>query len=315
MRVVMFGYQTWGHRTLQALLDSRHEVALVVTHPPSAHAYESIWSDSVEDLARANDIDVVLAKRPDDQLIARVAEAEPDIIVANNWRTWLPPELFRLPPHGTLNLHDSLLPRFTGFSPVMWSLISGATETGLTAHIMDDDLDTGAIVLQRAVPITEKSTSTTLVQETIDLIPGVLTEALDCIEDGTATFTPQDLSLRTFFHKRSDRDSAIEWTWPAEDIERFVRAQSDPYPNAHTYFGTERIRVVAAHVSRSVYGGTPGRVFIPESGGMVIVAGPDTYRGRSRGLVLDRIRLDDGTELGAVEYFRHGGGYLTPTPT
>jgi methionyl-tRNA formyltransferase len=314
MRVVMLGYQTWGHRTLEALLASRHEVVLVVTHPPSDHAYESIWADSVEDLARDAGVDVHLAKRPDDALIARVAELAPDVMVANNWRTWLPPALFTLPTHGTLNLHDSLLPRFTGFSPVIWALISGATETGLTAHMMDDDLDTGGIITQRAVPITETSTGPDLVRATIDLIPEVLLDALDRIEAGTASPTPQDLGERTFFHKRSEQDSLVDWRLPASEIERFVRALQDPYPNAYTFFRGARLRIVEAHVSRSVYGGTPGRVFIAEDGGMVIVAGADAYRGGSPGLVLDVIRTDDGTEHKALDWFGHGGGYLSSTP-
>ncbi|SIR62152.1 methionyl-tRNA formyltransferase [Williamsia sterculiae] len=314
MRVVMFGYQTWGHKTLEALIKSRHQVELVVTHPPSEHAYETIWADSVEDLARSEGIDVHLAKRPTDELIARVTEIAPDIMVANNWRTWLPPELFSIPTHGTLNLHDSLLPRFTGFSPVIWALISGATETGLTAHLMDDDLDTGGIIAQRSVPITESSTGTGLVQETIDQIPEVLLDALDRIEDGTATVTPQDLTQRSFFHKRAEVDSLIDWHKPADEIERFIRALQDPYPNAYTHFRGERLRVVRAHVSRSIYGGTPGRVFIGEDDGMVIVAGDEAYRGGSPGLVIDRLRTDDGTEHGALDYFRHGGGYLTDHP-
>jgi len=66
MRIVMFGYQTWGHRTLRALLDSEHEVALAVTHPPSEHAYERIWSDSVADLAAEHGVEVVIRSRPDD---------------------------------------------------------------------------------------------------------------------------------------------------------------------------------------------------------------------------------------------------------
>ena len=77
MCVVMFGYQTWGYRTLAALLKSRHDVCLVVTHPVSDHAYESIWSDSVEDLARSEGIDVFLAKRPTPQLIEKVASSRP----------------------------------------------------------------------------------------------------------------------------------------------------------------------------------------------------------------------------------------------
>lgn len=241
VRVVMFGYQTWGHRTLQALLKSRHEVCLVVTHPTSDHAYESIWADSVEDLARGAGIEVLLAKRPTPELVERVRELAPDVGVANNWRTRLPRELFSIPKYGTVNLHDSLLPKFTGFSPVIWSLISGAGQTGLTAHFMDDELDTGDILLQRSVEITPTSTGTSLVYDTLDLIPDVLEDALDAIENGTATPVPQDLSQRTFFHKRSDRDSLVDWSWPAADIERFIRALSDPYPNAYTYFRGERL--------------------------------------------------------------------------
>ncbi|AWT51009.1 Formyl transferase [Mycolicibacterium smegmatis MKD8] len=314
VRVVMFGYQTWGHRTLQALLKSRHEVCLVVTHPTSDHAYESIWADSVEDLARGAGIEVLLAKRPTPELVERVRELAPDVGVANNWRTRLPRELFSIPKYGTVNLHDSLLPKFTGFSPVIWSLISGAGQTGLTAHFMDDELDTGDILLQRSVEITPTSTGTSLVYDTLDLIPDVLEDALDAIENGTATPVPQDLSQRTFFHKRSARDSLVDWSWPAADIERFIRALSDPYPNAYTYFRGERLRLISAHVSRCTYGGTPGRVFIEENGGMVIVAGADAFRGRSPGLVLDVVRTDDGIDHSALDYFGHGGGYLTTTP-
>ena len=168
MRVVMLGYQTWGHRTLAALLKSRHEVCMVITHPASDHEYESIWADSVEDLARSEGIEVFLAKRPTPELIERVAALAPDVMVANNWRTRLPEELFTIPTHGTLNLHDSLLPKFTGFSPVIWSLISGASQTGVTAHMMDAELDTGDVLVQRAVDITPTSTGTSLVHATLE---------------------------------------------------------------------------------------------------------------------------------------------------
>jgi methionyl-tRNA formyltransferase len=268
----------------------------------------------VEDLAHSEGIEVFLAKRPTPELIDRVGALAPDVMVANNWRTRLPEELFGIAAHGTLNLHDSLLPEFTGFSPVIWSLISGASHTGLTAHMMDAELDTGDVLVQRAVEITPTSTGTSLVLATLDLVPEVLDDALDRLEFGTSAAVPQDLSRRTFFHKRSDRDSVVDWTWPAADIERFVRALSDPYPNAYTYFRGERIRLVASHVSRCIYGGTPGRVFIEEDGGMVIVAGAEAFRGQSPGLVLDVVRTDDGVDHDAMAYFGHGGGYLTPEP-
>jgi methionyl-tRNA formyltransferase len=311
MRVAMFGYQTWGHRTLRALLESEHDVVLVVTHPKSDHAYEKIWSDSVADLAKEHRVPVLLRSRPDDQeLLSQLKEAEPDIIVANNWRTWLPPEIFDLPRHGTLNVHDSLLPAYAGFSPLIWAVINGEKEVGVTAHMMDADLDAGNIVLQRATPVGPTDTTTDLFHRTIDMIGPITVDALALIASGRTDWVKQDRSKASFFHKRSIEDSLINWDWPAEDIERLVRAQSDPYPNAFTFHRGERIRVIKASVSKACYGGTPGRIFIREGDGVVIVAGADARTGRNRGLVIERVRTEDDTEYAATDFFRTMGGYL-----
>lgn len=315
MRVAMFGYQTWGHRTLQALIDAGHEVALVVTHPKSEHAYEKIWSDSVADLAEANGIPALLRNRPDDEeLLARLKEADLDLIVANNWRTWLPPEIFELPQHGTLNIHDSLLPAYAGFSPLIWAVINGEKEVGVTAHMMDGELDAGDIVLQRAVPVGPADTTTDLFHRTVGLIGPITAEAIALIETGGVSPVKQDRSKASFFHKRALEDSRIDWTWSAEEIERLVRAQSDPYPNAFTFHRGAPLRIVKASVSAGNYGGTPGRIFIKEGDGVVIVAGPEARRGQSPGLLIERVRTEDGTELPAHEHFKTMGGYLTTRP-
>ncbi|MFD9998528.1 methionyl-tRNA formyltransferase [[Kitasatospora] papulosa] len=315
MRVVMFGYQTWGHRTLQALLDSEHDVVLVVTHPRSEHAYEKIWSDSVADLAEARDVPVLIRNRPDDdELFARLQEADADIIVANNWRTWIPPRIFGLPRHGTLNIHDSLLPKYAGFSPLIWALINGESEVGVTAHMMNDELDAGDIVRQEAVAVGPTDTATDLFHKTVDLIGPVTIGALDLIASGQTEFTRQDRSQATFFHKRAAEDIRIDWNWPAEDLERLVRAQSEPYPSAFTFHRGKRIEILAAVVSQGRYGGTPGRVFYREGDGVVIVAGSDARTGRNHGLAVTRVRTEDGREQPATEYFTSMGGYLTGRP-
>ncbi|MEV0729488.1 methionyl-tRNA formyltransferase [Polymorphospora sp. NPDC050346] len=314
MRVVMFGYQTWGHRTLQALLDSEHEVALVVTHPKSDHAYEQMWDDSVADLARDSGVPVLLRQRPDDDLAEEVKRADADIIVATNWRTWIPPAIFNQPRYGTLNVHDSLLPAYAGFSPLIWAVINGEPEVGVTAHMMDEELDAGDIVLQRAVPVGPTDTTTDLFHRTLALFGPITLDGLALIASGRTDWVKQDRGRASFFHKRSIEDSRIDWTWPAQDLERLVRALPDPYPNAFTYHRGERIRIISAGISEGCYGGTPGRIFIREGDGIVIVAGAEARRGRSHGLVVKRVRTDDGTELPATEYFRTMGGYLTDRP-
>lgn len=315
MRVVMFGYQTWGHRTLEALLDSEHEVACVVTHPPSDHAYERIWDASVADLAAGRGIPVLLRNRPDDEdLVTALKEADPDVMVATNWRTRIPPHVFDLPPHGTLNVHDSLLPAYAGFAPLNWALVNGEKEVGVTAHMMNAELDAGDIVLQRRVPVGDDDTATDLFHRTLELFGPITIDSLELMASGPREWAKQDRSKASFFHKRSVEDSRIDWTWPARDIANLVRAQSDPYPNAFTFHRGVRLRILSASVSRNCYGGTPGRISLRERNGVVVVAGGDAHRGRSRGLVVERLRTDDGREHDAGEYFGGRGGYLTARP-
>ncbi len=310
MRVVLMGYQTWGHRTLQALLESAHEVVLVVTHPKSDHAYEKIWDDSVADLAAQHGVPVVIKNRPDDELTSRVVAAKADVIVATNWRTWIPPEIFTAARLGTLNVHDSLLPAYAGFAPLLWALINGEKEVGVTAHMMDGDLDAGDIVLQWAVPVEDTDTTTDLFHKTVKMFGPITIEGLAQIQSGRTDWAKQDRAKASFFHKRSVEDSRIDWTWPAEEIERLVRAQSDPYPNAFTIHNGQKLRVTKARVSDRRYGGTPGRVFIRERDGVVIVAGADARRGHNHGLAITEVRTEDGTRLPALEYFASMGGYL-----
>lgn len=309
MRVVFFGFQTWGVKTLQALIELGHDVPMVVTHPTSTESYKAIFSDSVEELAQAHGIPVHLTMRADHETIDLVKRSEPDVIVVNSWYTRMTEELYDLPPYGTLNLHDSLLPKGTGFSPVIWSLISGEAQIGLTVHRMDEDLDTGDILVQHSLPIGPNDTGTELVERGIALIPGALKEAFAALESGNPQWRPQNKATRTYFHKRSERDSLIDWTWPAEDLERLVRALSAPYPPAFTCYRGERIEVLAAKVSEIRYGGTPGRVIVQEGGGAV-VCGPNAYRGGNLGLVITRLRTADGVAHGGAEFFRRGG-YLT----
>jgi methionyl-tRNA formyltransferase len=315
MRVVMFGFQTWGHRTLQALLESEHEVVGVVTHPVGEGAYERIWSDSVADLAEAHGVPVHLRERPDDdELYDELRALAPDVMVATNWRTWIPPRIFTLPRLGTLNVHDSLLPAYAGFSPLIWALINDEPEVGVTAHIMDETLDAGPIVAQRRVTVGPRDTTADLFEKTLALFGPITVDGLAAIASGRNDFAAQDRSKASFFHKRSEEDIRIDWTWSAEELDRLVRAQCAPYPQAFCFHQGRRLEIVSAEVSAGTYGGTPGRIFYREGDGVAIVAGADARRGRNRGLLLTRVRTEDGLELSAGKYFTRMGGYLTSRP-
>ena len=312
MRVALFGFQTWGYRVLEHLLGSEHQVVLVVTHPKSDHAYESIWNDSVEELARSKGIPVLVKNRPDPE-VARALSGV-DVMVACNWRTWIPPEVFTAPRLGALNVHDSLLPRYAGFAPLNWAIINGETEVGVTAHVMDERLDRGDIILQWSVPVGPRDTATDMFHATVELMGPITVEALEHLEHGTGQRTPQDMSQATFFHKRSVEDSLIDWTWPAPDIVNLVRAQSDPYPNAYTFVDGRRLSILQASVAAERCGGTAGRVFARTAdGGVIIVCGPASHHGANQGLVIERVR-DDGREGLARDFFPELGATCDDRP-
>lgn len=315
MRVVMFGYQTWGHRTLRALLESEHDIVAVVTHPRGEGAYERVWSDSVEELATGAGVPVLIRERADDEeLYEALKQVAPDVIVATNWRTWIPPRVFTLPPFGTLNVHDALLPAYAGFSPLIWALLNDEPEVGVTAHLMDETLDAGPIVLQRAVPVGPADTATDLFHKTLELFGPITVDGLAELATGRRDFPPQDRSRASFFHKRSEEDIRIDFAWSAEELARLVRAQSAPYPQAFCFHRGERLELIEAGVSAAVYGGTPGRIFYREGDGVAVVAGAQARRGRSRALLIRRVRTADGRELAAQDYFTSMGGYLTSHP-
>ena len=245
MRVVFLGFQTWGHVTLEALLaDPRHSVSLVITHPESEHPYETIWADSVAELAQSVDVDVVIAQSANgDEVKQRIEQARPDVLVCSDWRTWVAPEVLSLAEFQGINIHDGLLPTYGGFAPINWAIISGEREAGLTAHCMTEEFDLGDILVQYRVPIGFTDTATDVAERVFSLLGKVTLEALDRVADVDFQPQPQDRTKATFFHKRSMHDSQIDWSLSPLAIYNLVRAQSDPYPNAYTFHRGQRSRV------------------------------------------------------------------------
>jgi methionyl-tRNA formyltransferase len=315
MRVVFMGYQTWGHSVLNALLTSRHEIPLVITHPDSDHAYESIWSDSVAKLASDYNIPcLVRVYANDDECQSIIASAEPDIIVSSNWRTWVSPKVCQIAKHGAINVHDGLLPQYGGFAPLNWALINDEKEVGVTVHAMTEELDLGPILLQQRVPVRAADDVVDLFRKTISLFPEMILHALELIATSRAEWSEQNPAEATFFHKRSAEDSRIDWRCPARRIVNLVRAQADPYPNAFCYHQNQMLRIVKASVSARRYGGTAGRIFCREGAGVVVVSGPRADMGVEFGTRLEVLRMPDGDKVAAGDYFVSMGGYLTSYP-
>jgi methionyl-tRNA formyltransferase len=164
-----------------------------------------------------------------------------DVIVSINYIFIIDKKLISHPKLLAFNLHGSLLPKYRGRTPHVWSIINGEKETGVTAHVLDEGCDTGDIIKQVKVEILDDDSGGSILEKISKLYYPIINEVLIKAYKGQLTYEPQDNSLATFFGKRSPDDGKIHWSWHKERILNWVRAQAYPYPGAFAYINGVKI--------------------------------------------------------------------------
>ena len=305
MRVVFFGFGELGAVVLSALAE-HHDVRLVVTHQPE---FTGLGEPDVLRLAERLGLAVCISSHAAElEVAAALRAAAPEVLVSTNWRTKLPAELLPIAPLGALNVHDALLPRYSGFGAVNWAIRNGEKETGVTVHIMEPELDSGPIIAQTVVEIGTADTATDVYEAvTAQYVPTTLL-ALERRAAGDAG-VPQDRGQRTFYHRIRTPDVRIDWSMSTTALYDLIRAQSDPYVNAWTMYDGRVVHVKTASIPADAVCGTPGRsVRVAEQG--VAVACGQLGRPDSRGIVLRTVAPDGGEPIPATTFFGRMGGYL-----
>lgn len=140
-----------------------------------------------------------------------------------------------------INFHGSLLPRYRGRTPHVWAIINNEKYTGVTAHIIDENCDTGPIVKQVKINILPEMTGANILDSFNKLYPQMVKEVLEDLINGNLKVTEQDITKATYFPKRSPEDGRINWEWQWERILNWVRAQADPYPGAFTFLNGKKV--------------------------------------------------------------------------
>jgi methionyl-tRNA formyltransferase len=258
MRIVYFGSGEFGIPSLDALLDSRHSIELIVTQPQkSAGRGRKTTPTAAAKWAKENSVPFV--ETPDnasDELIKKVAGAAPELILVIAFGQKICNELINLPPKGMINVHGSLLPKYRGAAPINWAIINGDTETGITIATITEQWDAGKILAQAEVKIEDNETADTLHDRLAALAAPVLVKTIDRIENGTATYTDQDHSLATRAPKLRKSDGFIDFSASAESIRNKVRGLW-PWPGTSAMYlcrqsqKTCRVTFAMAEVVRS----------------------------------------------------------------
>jgi methionyl-tRNA formyltransferase len=221
--------------SLEALLKSDDSVVGVVTQPDRPKGRGQILTPSpVKLLAQRQQIPLLQPlKMKDPEFLQALAGWKPDLIAVAAFGRILTPTILSLPPRGCINVHGSLLPKYRGAGPIQWAIINGETETGITTMVMDEGMDTGAMLLQEAIPIAPDDTADTLSPRLAELGGKLLVETIARLKAGTLSPRPQDASQVTFAPLLKKEDGAIDWALPARILANRVRGLS-PWPGAYT---------------------------------------------------------------------------------
>ena len=246
---------------LQALLDGPDTVVGVVCQPDKpAGRGQQLQAPPVKRLAEQHGVAVAQpVKVKTDALPALLRTWAPDLAVVAAYGRILPLPVLELPRLGSINVHASLLPKYRGAAPIQWALRRGETTTGVTIMRMNERMDEGDILLQRATPIAADETAGALQTRLAALGAAALMEALAALEAGVLRATPQDDAAATYAPMIRKAHGAIDWTQPAESIACSVRA-FNPWPSAFTVHAGRLLKIHRARALAESSPAAPGTV-------------------------------------------------------
>ena len=295
MRIVFMGTPDFAVPSLQALIDAGHDVCAVYTQPDKPQGRKQILTaPPVKTLALEHDIPVFqpnTLKNEDEQ--ARLRELAPEVIIVVAYGKLLPKAVLDIPPHGCINVHGSLLPRWRGAAPIQWAVIAGDEMAGVTTMQMAEGLDTGDMLLTYETKVGEKETAGELFDRLAQSGAELLTQTLVKLDEITPR--PQDDAQSCYAHMLDKQMAVIDWSKSAHEIDCLIRGLN-PWPIALTTLSGERLKVFAAE--KAAGNGEPGTVLEADpKKGLTVACGEGALK-------LTEIQLVGGKRMKATDFLR-----------
>ena len=277
MRIVFMGTPEFAVPSLEGLLKSDDQLVGIVTQPDRPKGRGQLLAPSpVKVIAEREGLPLLQpTKMKDPGFMAELSAWKPDIIAVVAFGRILPPAVLSLPPRGCINVHGSLLPKYRGAGPIQWALINGETETGITTMLMDEGMDTGAMLLQESMSIGPDDTAGTLSPRLAELGGRLLIRTLVQLKAGALTPRPQDHSRATLAPLLKKEDGLIDWTMSATSIVNRIRGLT-PWPGAYTFLKADRWTIWRVSAITEPTTAPPGRIVGSGKDGIRVATGDGT---------------------------------------
>jgi methionyl-tRNA formyltransferase len=274
LKIVFMGTPDFAVPSLQALIDSPHEVAAVVCQPDRQRGRGKLLSPPpVKVLATAHALPVLQPTSVrKDEFLEELRGFAPDLLVVVAYGKILPVSLLELPRLGAINVHGSLLPKYRGAAPIQWAVINGETETGITIMQMDAGMDTGDILIVERTPIGPEETAGELFDRLAQMGGATLGSAIDQLAAGRLVPHPQDHTLATTAPMLNKEMGHIDWSLPARKLQSLIRGL-DPWPSAYGFIDGKRFRFFRPEVVPIHSTEPPGTICRADAEGLMLATG------------------------------------------
>jgi methionyl-tRNA formyltransferase len=249
MKIIFMGTPGFAVPSLEILLKNNYTISAVVTAPDKPRGRgQQVSVTPVKEFAQKHSIPVLTPENlRDPQFISALTNLTPDLFVIVAFRI-LPKEVYTIPAKGSFNLHASLLPKYRGAAPINWAIINGEKESGVTTFFLQDKVDTGNIILQKQVPISDEMNAGELHDALSEIGSNAVLETVRLIENGKADPQQQDNTLASPAPKIFKETCRINWDQSSDVIHNFVRGLS-PYPAAWTVHNDKQIKIFRTKIS------------------------------------------------------------------
>lgn len=307
MKIIYMGTPDFAVEALEALASSRHEVTAVFTQPDKPKGRgKAMQFTPVKEVALRENIPVYQPKKVrDPEVIQKIRELAPDVLVVVAFGQIIPQEILDIAPYGCINVHGSLLPKYRGAAPIQWAVIDGEKESGVTTMQMDAGLDTGDMLLKTVVPLDEKETGGSLFDKLSKAGADLLLKTLDALENGTVTPQKQGESPTAYAKMLTKDMGAIDWNRPAKELERLIRGLN-PWPSAFSHLNGKTLKIWEASVEEeNGEKKAPGTVLQADAKGFRIQTGEGILK-------IDTLQLEGKKRMDAQAFLR---GYTVEAGT
>jgi len=283
--------------TLNALIDSKHNLCAVVTQPDKPVGRKRVITPPpVKKLALEKRIPVYQPENvKKEDFIHQLKEIEPDLIIVAAFGQILPKAILEIPKIGCLNVHASLLPAYRGAAPIQWAIINGEDKTGVTIMWMNEGMDTGDIFFQETVTINENWTAVDLFRELSILGGKMTTLALEMIEAGNIVRFPQDGKKASYAPMLKKEDGRIDWNKSNKQIHNLIRGMN-PWPGAYTFRNGREIKIWKSRIYEGNIEAFPGAFLgVVKNIGFIVGTGDGC-------VIIEELQEEGKKRLNAMDY-------------